>query len=243
MKTARKAILLVLCAILLVVSAVMGTLAYLTDTEAVTNTFTVGKVDITLDEFDYDNDDNENDNTTVNGEPRDKANEYHLLPGGTYKKDPTVTVADGSEEAYVFMTVTVKNLTNLKSALPENKFPGYYSNGIFLLQNLCDWQADSPWLFAGYKDVVADGAATTDGEYRFYYNATPAGGTAGNRLPALFTEITVPGADITTQTMPLLKDVEINVEAVAIQKAGFNTANDAWKAQFNEEYIIAPVAP
>jgi len=38
MKTARKAILLVLCAILLVVSAVTGTLAYLTDTEAVTNT-------------------------------------------------------------------------------------------------------------------------------------------------------------------------------------------------------------
>ena len=54
MKTARKAILLVLCVILLVVASVMGTLAYLTDTEAVTNTFTVGKVGITLDETDVD---------------------------------------------------------------------------------------------------------------------------------------------------------------------------------------------
>ena len=51
MKTKRKALLLSLCAVLLVVASVMGTMAYLTSTSAtVTNTFTVGNVGITLDE-------------------------------------------------------------------------------------------------------------------------------------------------------------------------------------------------
>ena len=51
MKTRNKALVLTLCAVLLVVATVMGTLAYLTaETGPVTNTFTVGKVDIELKE-------------------------------------------------------------------------------------------------------------------------------------------------------------------------------------------------
>ena len=50
MKTRSKALVLTLCAVLLVVATVMGTMAYLTSTDTVTNTFTVGKVAITLDE-------------------------------------------------------------------------------------------------------------------------------------------------------------------------------------------------
>ena len=45
-----KAILMALCAVLLVAASVMGTLAYLTSTDTVTNTFTVGNVQIKLDE-------------------------------------------------------------------------------------------------------------------------------------------------------------------------------------------------
>jgi predicted ribosomally synthesized peptide with SipW-like signal peptide len=41
MKNAKKAILLTLCAILLVAGSVAGTLAYLTDRSSVENTFTV----------------------------------------------------------------------------------------------------------------------------------------------------------------------------------------------------------
>jgi predicted ribosomally synthesized peptide with SipW-like signal peptide len=47
-----KALLMACCAVLLVFASVLGTLAYLTDTtEKVTNTFTVGKVDISLDKL------------------------------------------------------------------------------------------------------------------------------------------------------------------------------------------------
>ena len=86
MKTKSKALLLTLCAVLLVAASVLGTMAYLTSTDTVTNTFTVGKVEIKLDETDV---------TNPNG-PRVTANSYKLMPGTTYTKDPTVTVKAGS---------------------------------------------------------------------------------------------------------------------------------------------------
>ena len=95
-----KALLLALCAAALSVGVTFGTLAYLTDTEAVTNTFTVGQVHISLDEADVDDTDKDG-NTTE----RDKTNEYHLIPGHSYIKDPTVHVADNSESAWLFVEV------------------------------------------------------------------------------------------------------------------------------------------
>lgn len=74
-----------------------STFAYLTaDTDAVTNTFTVGDIQISLDETDI---------TNESG-PRVKENEYtDLLPTQIVTKDPQVHVAADSEESYVFMTV------------------------------------------------------------------------------------------------------------------------------------------
>lgn len=95
-----KAILMALCAVLLVAASVMGTLAYLTSTDTVVNTFTVGKVEITLDEADVNA-----DGTPVQGADRVDANEYHLLPGHTYAKDPIVHVDADSEDCYLFVKV------------------------------------------------------------------------------------------------------------------------------------------
>lgn len=92
-----KAILMALCAVLLVAASVMGTLAYLTSSDTVVNTFTVGNVAITMDEEDVD------DSTT--GAERDKANSYKLLPGHTYTKDPIIHVAAGSSDCFLFVKV------------------------------------------------------------------------------------------------------------------------------------------
>ena len=101
MKTARKALMLVLCAALLVSATVMGTLAYLQDTtEVVENTFSVGQVKIDLDEAEVDV-----YGEAVEGAARVKANNYKLIPGHTYTKDPTVHVEEGSEVSYVFVKV------------------------------------------------------------------------------------------------------------------------------------------
>lgn len=100
MKTRNKALVLTLCAVLLVVATVMGTMAYLTSTDSVTNTFTVGKVAITLDEAKVNT-----DGTPVADADRVKANAYKLIPGHSYTKDPTVHVAADSEDSYIFVKV------------------------------------------------------------------------------------------------------------------------------------------
>lgn len=98
MKTRNKALLTMVCAVLLVVASVLGTMAYLTSIAEVENTFTVGSVTISMDETDVDN--------RTDGKDRDTENRYHLLPGHEYTKDPIIHVASTSEECYLFVTVS-----------------------------------------------------------------------------------------------------------------------------------------
>ena len=118
----RNALLLSMCAVLLVAVSVVGTFAYLTDKDVVTNTFTVGAVGLSLDEAEVNL-----DGTYKNGhDTRVKGNAYKLLPGHTYYKDPTVTVDAGSEDAYVRMIVKVEGVDLLKRALPYSNGSKYY---------------------------------------------------------------------------------------------------------------------
>ena len=99
MKKGRKALLLAVCALLLVSASIMGTVAYLTDKDTVTNTFTVGAVDLSLDEADVD------EYGVIDGEERVQENEYKLIPGRTYVKDPTVRVNPNSESCWLFVKI------------------------------------------------------------------------------------------------------------------------------------------
>ena len=92
MKSKKKVFVTVLCAVLLVAASVLGTMAYLTSNDEVVNTFTVGNVQIKLDEAKANP-----DGSLVANADRVKANSYKLLPGHTYNKDPMVTVLKGSE--------------------------------------------------------------------------------------------------------------------------------------------------
>ena len=108
MNTKTKALILALCAVLLVVTTVFVTMAFLTSEDSVQNTFTFGHVSITLDEADVDKDGNVEagaDRTSTEG--RVDANEYHLMPGHSYTKDPTIHVGDSSEDCWLF--VKLKN--------------------------------------------------------------------------------------------------------------------------------------
>lgn len=101
MKTKFKVLIAAACAILLVVASVAGTLAYLTSTTTeVVNTFTFGKIAITLDEAQVDE-----YGVEVAGADRVTANNYKLMPGHNYTKDPTIHVAADSEESYLFVKV------------------------------------------------------------------------------------------------------------------------------------------
>lgn len=114
MKKRTKILAVILSCAAILGGTVFGSMAYLQDQDSVTNTFTVGQVDISLDEA-LTNDAGEKltaDKTTVYTDPdsqtladRVKANTYKLIPGHTYVKDPTVHVAAGSEACYVFVKV------------------------------------------------------------------------------------------------------------------------------------------
>lgn len=127
MKTRSKALLLTLCAVLLVTASVLGTLAFLTSTDKVENTFSVGQVKITLDEKDTDN--------STPGAERDQANAYHLLPGHAYEKDPTVHVDPVSEDSWIFVKVE-NGISAYEAATVKD---GYTSIADQILAN--DWTA------------------------------------------------------------------------------------------------------
>lgn len=84
----KKSLVMMLVTICLIgVVGVGATMAYLSDTtDQLTNTFTLGKVDIELDEPGWEEPD-------------------VVVPGQEIAKDPTVTVAANSVDSYVFMSV------------------------------------------------------------------------------------------------------------------------------------------
>ena len=100
MKNAKKVLLLVLCAVLLVGASVAGTVAYLTSEDTVTNTFTVGKVIISLDEYVI-NDDGTADETQTTKEQE----EILLVPGRTIEKHAFITVDPDSEDCWLFVKI------------------------------------------------------------------------------------------------------------------------------------------
>lgn len=136
MKTTKKALLLALCAVLLVVSTVFATLAYLTtEVKVVKNTFTVGEIKITLDEAkvtEY--------GVEVENDPRVTGNEYKLIPGHEYTKDPIVHVVEKSEPCYVF----VKLDNGLKAIIADTTIEDQMeANGWVLLSGNVYYYEDS----------------------------------------------------------------------------------------------------
>lgn len=240
MKTRSKALLLSLCAVALVVATVFGTMAYLTSTDKVVNTFTVGNVQIKLDEAKVNT-----DGTRVELAERVKGNSYKLLPGHTYTKDPTVTVLKGSEESYVRLKVTFNNASEIIALCTDPEFEGEVT-GVenafplirmvkFVEANAAKWDGIIPDNMVETEDMLADekyfayDKAADTLTYYFYYNETVAAPDADVVLETLFDSIKVPewttGAQLAT-----LKNFKITAVAEAIQADGFANADAAWKA-------------
>lgn len=88
----KKVLTIIMAAVLIIGCSVAGTLAWLKDsTDTITNTFTLGKVDITLKES--------------------TGNSYKMVPGVSVSKDPHVIVKAGSEDCWVFVEINEVNNT------------------------------------------------------------------------------------------------------------------------------------
>lgn len=207
MKTKTKVLLIALCAVLLVAASVLSTLAYLTATDTVTNTFTVGKVSIKLDEAKANT-----DGTLVANADRVKANTYKLLPGHTYNKDPMVTVLAGSESSYIKLNVVVNKSEELDAI------------GVDLLTTFKGYDSTN-WIYKGNTEDTTANTRT----YEFWYKEAVAASNADVALDALFDQIVVPGT-ITNAQLETIEGMTITVTAHAIQADGFADAAAAWAA-------------
>lgn len=211
---ARK-ILVSLAALALVAAiSIGGTIAYLTSTDKVENTFTVGNVAIKLDEAKANT-----DGTLVPNVDRVKANDYKLLPGHTYNKDPMVTVLKDSETSYIKMTVTFSKANELDAI--------FAPTGAELTSIFNGYDAAN-WTYKGNTKNTTDNTRT----YEFWYKEAVGAPTADVALDALFDSITVPGT-ITNEQLATIAGMTITVNAYAIQADGFATADAAWTAYNN----------
>lgn len=245
-KTKTKALLMSLCAVLLVAASVLGTMAYLKDSKVVKNTFTVGNVAISLDEAKVDGNGNAIDKqgnrvTNLADAERVPGNAYKLLPNHTYVKDPTVTVKTPSVDSYVRMKVTFNKASALIAMCTdpeyadevtgvENAFPLIRMVN-FVEDNADKWDGIIPDNMVDTGDMLADAkyfdAKNDTLTYYFYYNEAVAAPTADVVLPVLFDSITVPQW-ATGDQLKALEGFEINVVAEAIQADGFESADAAW---------------
>lgn len=198
-KTKKRAIAIVLAAVLLIGAVVGGTIAWLFDTsDTVTNTFTVGDINITL---------TETEGTKVGDSETNR--DFAFLPGDTLAKDPKITVAANSEACYVYVKIE-----------KENNQIGKI-NDIFDLQVASGWTQVTGKTNFWYKEVAATGSNPTE-----IYVLKGGDSTNNNgqvRISDKLTKedvITINTAD----TKPAIK-----ITAAAIQKSNLNSADNAFK--------------
>ena len=195
----KKIALIAVCAMLLVCVTIGATVAYLTSNDKVVNTFTVGKVAITLDEAPV-----EPDGTLKTG-PRVDANAYHLLPGKSYQKDPIVHVDKNSEDCYVFVKV-------------ENGIAALEADSTEARPNIAAQIESNGW-------TVLDGV--TNVYYQEYKKTDPAP-TKDVDLPVFAMFTISENADASDAWASVNANTKVTVTAYAIQKDGFANVAAAW---------------
>lgn len=218
MKKAKEIVALLLCAVLLIGASVAGTLAYLTAQTSVTNTFTVGSVKFDAENALDESDVNEygeqlyvskvgtdpvvkdDENATDTLAPRVNANEYKLIPGHFYTKDPQIHILKGSEDCYLFVKVDngiadIEDGTNTIAAqLDANGWKQLKVNG-----------TDVPNVYCKVDPVETEADKNNDID--------------------VFGSFTIAtNADVSTYG-----NAKIVITAYAVQADGFDSAAEAWK--------------
>lgn len=199
----KKITAIFLCVALVAIAIVGASLAYFTDTKTAENTFTMGNVQITLDE------------TNVNGQGRVTSNTYNTYPGAVVTKDPIVHNI-GANAAYIRATVKVENwVTTCKECYKFDGTGGYANT-------LVDYLVVEKKLGNGWsvEKAMVD-AKGNDVTFVLKYDGKLA---AKGETTAMFQQVQIPAGLENGQTLGT-----ITVKADAIQTDGFDT----WDAAFN----------
>ncbi|MCH5325407.1 MAG: hypothetical protein J1E39_09335 [Eubacterium sp.] len=229
-KKTKKIIIGVLSVCLVAVLGIGGTLAFLTDTEQITNNFSVGDLDITIDEPQWDDDgdgdgdaDNEDDD-----DDEDNGDGRNLVPGDTREKDPTIHAVKG--DSYMRAVVQIKDMDGeiitdterldlilftirYDAARDEiNEGTGY------TIEQVKDYPRVNP-------DFTLDTVRSSDGQYFYNYSKIFHEGES----VVLFTDIVIP-CEWTQEELDILGEYQIVIQAQAIQSANFTDSAAAFTA-------------
>ena len=225
----KKIISLCLVVALGATAVIGGTLAYFTDKDEATNTFTVGNVDIVLDEAEVER----VEDKWVPGNERVQENEYKdIFPGATLPKDPTVH-NEGSYGAYVRVKVTVANGMVLLPLYAENDTLTddlYDDCFMAMIDNTLGegWEITDGITAAEAMEAVMNGE--TDTTFEITYKSELA--SKADTTP-VFEKIVI-GADWDQDDMRLTSiqktGFQVNVVAEAIQADGFADVTAAFAA-------------
>lgn len=228
MKTLRK-ILAAICATALIVCISVGaTIAYLTSDDQVVNTFTVGKVEITLDET------NTDELGVADGTGRsDEGNEYQLYPGRTYLKDPQIHVDANSEDCWVVakVVVTADSLANVRSVIgygADKKLlglNGIVTGGVFDKEYTDN--GDGSYTSKDGTIELLQVAGENENTFYIYYLTKQ---IAGANLE-LFHDLVIP-QEWTNTEIGNMAGLKMDVTAYAVQKDGFDNVKTAFTTAF-----------
>ena len=219
----KKLIVALLVLVLVIGGTVGGTLAWLSaSADAVENTFTVGNITITLEET---------FNTKSDGSTKEDKWVGKIVPGGTQAKDPTITVAAGSEKCYVY--VMVENTMTLK--VKEN---GTETDVVVVTPNINNIDGENTVDWAVVKTV---GNKTI---YRYIGQLSTEGvvdATANEVELPVFTTVTYDGTYITEDNITNLAKNTITVDAYAHQSD--NTTQNVADAAALAHFGISTTTP
>lgn len=229
--TAKKKIVVALSCVLavaaIVATSVMSTVAFLSYSAVVYNTFTVGDVKISLTESPVDA---EGKKTT--GDPVDH-NTYTLVPNKTYDKDPVVELLEGSQDSYLFVHVK-NNIENIAANDPANDKP---TIALQLAQH--GWakyiKGATGWIYVYCgldgegNSLVNDSDATNETGWSGVYTAKTV--KAGDKCE-LFKTFSIKAGLDSAQLLPY-NSAEIRITAIAIQDDGFENIGAAWEVVHN----------
>ena len=177
--------------VLLLVAVVGGAIAYFTDTDTKTNTFTIGNVDITLSEEHWSTTDSNNNNIPDAAE--------NIAPGVSVAKDPVITNVSATAPAYVYAKVEIPCTTD---ATPEE---------IFTLNTI-----GSGWTLMN-DGACNNGVATK--VYNYGTASAMTALAAGSATPAVFSSVSL-NSSITGSENGLSGNKNVVVTGYGIQTNG-----------------------
>ena len=198
----KRTLIITLSTLIIAIAAVGTTLAYFTDTDAVTNSFTLGNVSMELTEDLW---------ALPVGQDAMK-----VMPGTVTPKDPTITIKDGSESAWVFIKVEVSDAAALQAAVDAAN-----TTATDLLPGIATSLAPSSWVLMGTPSV--------SGDVKTYYYGYSSIVAANESTSAIFTAITLPGTVDGSTTYASLNDgFTITSTGYAIQSANVTDLTAAY---------------